>query len=638
MDVIVGTAGHIDHGKTALVRALTGTDADRLPEEKKRGITIDLGFAELEAGDVRFGFVDVPGHERFVKNMLAGASGVDLVMLVIAADEGVMPQTREHFEICRLLGVKNGIVVLTKRDLADDEMLELVKLEAAELVEGSFLEGAPVAAVDSVNGNGIAELIDRLVLSTRSIRTADKYARVPLLSIDRRFTKKGFGAVVTGTLASGVIGDGDELDLLPIGKRVRVRGLQTHGRIVKQAYAGQRTAVNLAGVDHYEIERGMVLAEKNVLRPTQSIDVEIEVLADAKRPVRSRQRVRFHIGSTEVLARIIVLNEVGEILPGERGFVQLRLESNVVAAFGEHFVLRSYSPQTTIAGGVVLDALATRHRRKDLPDTAKYLSGLSSSLDDPVEIVQRFVSHAGERGIEIGEIRAKTGWTDSTIKNAIFESAQIFNAGGALIARFQLEALKVRVMHELKTFHTREPLLPGIGREALRERVFKGTLGEIADAVFRELESEEKVVSAGETMRLAGFSSELTQDESAARSKLGSIYSSAKLEPPKLTEALEQAAVVSSLKPENLRRVFQLLVDGVDIVKVTDEFYFDTKEIAGLKEKLRAFAGSKADREVDVSSFKELAGVSRKYAIPLLEYFDRTKVTVRSGDKRIVLP
>jgi selenocysteine-specific elongation factor len=637
MDVIVGTAGHIDHGKTALVKALTGTDTDRLPEEKKRGITIDLGFAEMEAGDVRFGFVDVPGHERFVKNMLAGASGIDLVMLVVAADEGVMPQTREHFDICRLLDVKQGIVVITKCDLVDDEMLELVKLETTELVSDSFLVNAPVVTVDSVSGNGITELRDVMITAARRITTADKKVRVPVLPIDRRFTKRGFGTVVTGTLASGEIAESDELDLFPVGKRVRVRGLQTHGRAVKRAHAGQRTAVNLAGVDHDEIERGMVLVERDVLRPTQAIDSEVEVLPDAKRSLRSRQRVRFHIGSAEVLARIIVLNEKSEIAPGEKGMVQLRLESPVVAAYGDRFVLRSYSPQVTIAGGLVLDNLAVRHRRKERGAVTSHLNALAASVDDPTETVELMVAHAGERGIDVDQIRAKTGWTNTTVLTALNSAANTYRTGNSLIAANRFESLKTNVLNELNAFHSTEPLLPGMTREALREKAFAGTLDDVVAAVFRDLESGGAVVSAAETVRLAGRSSQLTPDESVARSKLESIYRAAKLEPPKLNEALEEASTISKLKPENVRRVFQLLIENREVAKISEEFYFHSEQIAGLKGKLAAFRDASPDRTIDVAKFKELAGVSRKYAIPLLEYFDREKVTVRSGDKRLIL-
>src|ERR1041385_7315458 len=349
--LIVGTAGHIDHGKSALVRALTGTDPDRLPEEKRRGITIDLGFADLQLGDLKIGFVDVPGHERFVKNMLAGAHGIDLLALVIAADEGVMPQTREHFDICRLLGVRNGLVVITKRDLVEEELLPLVEDEARTLVAGSFLEDAPVIAVSAKTGEGLDDLKFHLTEVAELVppRSSDFTTRLP---IDRAFSMKGFGAVVTGTLIAGQINEGDELELLAPGTKVRVRGLQVHGQAVKRAHAGQRTAVNLAGVDTSQIERGMVLAPVGRLRPTQIVDVWLDVLPDAARAVRSRSRVRFHIGATEVLGRVRVLGG-SQIEPGSAGLAQLRLEAPVIAVHGDRFILRSYSPAETIAGGVI---------------------------------------------------------------------------------------------------------------------------------------------------------------------------------------------------------------------------------------------------------------------------------------------
>src|SRR5215813_10008849 len=355
--LIVGTAGHIDHGKSALVRALTGTDPDRLPEEKRRGITIDLGFADLDLGDVRLGFVDVPGHERFVKNMLAGAHGIDVLALVIAADEGVMPQTREHFDICRLLGVQHGLVVITKRDLVDDEMLSLVEAEAKELVSGSFLNDAPIVAVSARTGVGLDQLKTTLKEIAQQVptRSTDYVTRLP---VDRAFSMKGFGAVVTGTLVSGEIAEGDELELLPRGMNVRVRGTQVHGRTVAKATAGQRTAVNLAGVDVAQLERGMVLAPVGRLRPTQIVDAWIDVLPGASRAVRSRSRIRFHAGAAEVLGRVRVLEAAGEISPGRGGLAQLRLEAPLVALHGDRFIIRRYSPAATIAGGTVVDPFA----------------------------------------------------------------------------------------------------------------------------------------------------------------------------------------------------------------------------------------------------------------------------------------
>src|SRR5215213_5541529 len=361
--LIVGTAGHIDHGKSALVRALTGTDPDRLPEEKRRGITIDLGFADLDLDDLRIGFVDVPGHERFVKNMLAGAHGIDLLALVIAADEGVMPQTREHFDICRLLGVSNGLVVITKTDLVEDD--------ARELIAGSFLENAPLVSVSSRTGAGIDQLKSQLVDLGKRVppRSKDFTTRLP---IDRAFSMKGFGAVVTGTLISGKITESDELELLPLKVNVRVRGLQVHNKSVHDAQAGQRTAVNLAGIDTAQIERGMVLAPAGRLRPTQIVDAWIDVLPGAPRAVRSRSRVRFHIGATEVLGRVRVLGS-SQVEPGSGGPVQLRLEAPVVAVHGDRFILRSYSPAETIAGGVIVDPFATKHRGREMDHALQLL-------------------------------------------------------------------------------------------------------------------------------------------------------------------------------------------------------------------------------------------------------------------------
>jgi len=374
-NIIVGTAGHIDHGKSALVRALTGTDPDRLPEEKKRGITIDLGFADLEIDDLRLGFVDVPGHERFVKNMLAGAHGIDVLALVIAADEGVMPQTIEHFDICRLLGVNKGVVVITKTDLVDEEMLLLVQEDARELVAGSFLDGAPIVPVSSRTGAGLERLRSTLKTIADEVppKSSDLVTRLP---IDRAFSMKGFGAVVTGTLISGEIAEGAALDLLPKGISVRVRGAQVHGKAVEKARAGQRTAVNLAGVDVEQLERGMVLTEPKTLHPTQIIDARIDVLANASRGVRSRSRIRLHIGATEVLGRVRVLDQPAEISPGHSALAQLRLEVPIVAVHNDRFIIRSYSPSETIAGGVVLDPLASKHRGKEIEKTRQRLNRL----------------------------------------------------------------------------------------------------------------------------------------------------------------------------------------------------------------------------------------------------------------------
>src|SRR3989440_604083 len=456
--IIVGTAGHIDHGKTALVRALTGIDADRLPEEKKRGITIDIGFADLDLGEVRIGFVDVPGHERFVKNMLAGAHGIDVVALVIAADESVMPQTREHFDICRLLGVGKGLIVLTKKDLVDEELLQLARAEAEDLVKGSFLEAAPVIAVSSRTGEGIDELKNALSdigLQTPA-RSNDFIARLP---IDRAFTIKGFGAVVTGTLIAGEVNEGEELELMPSRARVRVRGVQVHGAAIKQANAGQRTAINLGGIDAASIERGMLLATPDRLRPTQIVDASVQLLDDAPRALRSRQRVRVHLGAAEILARVRVLETNGEISPGRQGLVQLRFESPVVAVIGDRFIVRAYSPQVTIGGGTILDPFAVKHRAKDLAAIRAKLKILAKG--DRAAGLAQFVISGGVAGASREDIAAHTAWREEVIDAALAEAkvnGAVMNVDRRFLSSAAFDEVKRQIAAEVAAHHQREHL------------------------------------------------------------------------------------------------------------------------------------------------------------------------------------
>lgn len=637
MDIIVGTAGHIDHGKTALVKALTGVDADRLPEEKQRGITIDIGFAELDLGEIKIGFVDVPGHEKFVKNMLAGASGIDLVLLVISADEGVMPQTREHFEICRLLETRSGLIVLTKKDLVDDELLELVNLEVSELVENSFLENAPIVAVSAKTGEGIDELKEMLKTISANIpnRKNETVARLP---IDRSFSVKGFGAVATGTLVSGEIAETQELEIFPLNKKVRVRGLQTHGKSVKSAHSGQRTAVNLGGIDHTEITRGMVLAENGILRPTQIFDAEIEVLKTAKKSLKSRQRVRVHIGTIEALARVQVLNEANEISQGDKDFVQLRLEIPIVCVPDERFILRSYSPQITIAGGKVLDNSPAKHRRKDAVNVRKYLQNLLEA--DKTKQIKLYLETANEHGLTFNDLQARTAWRREILQKAIAENIErkaVIESENVFIARTPFENVKTKTLAEIENFHKKEPLKKGILRETLREKVFARIPNEIFKSVLANLETEKKIVAEKDFVRSAQHNLELSTDEKVLREKLSAIYKTAKLEVPKLDDALLEAVKATKSDKNHARKIFQLLINSGEIVKITDEFYFARNEVDNLIAKLKTFAQSSPDKLIDVPKFKEIAGISRKYAIPLLEYFDRERVTRRAGDKRLIL-
>ena len=635
--IIIGTAGHIDHGKTALVRALTGVDADRLPEEKRRGITIDLGFADLDLGDVRIGFVDVPGHERFVKNMLAGAHGIDVVALVIAADEGVMPQTREHFDICRLLGVGKGLVIITKKDLVDEDLLALVRTEAEELVAESFLADAPIVSVSARTGEGIEELTRTLhaVGLTVPPHSADFIARLP---IDRAFIMKGFGTVVTGTLVAGEILEGSEVELLPAGSRLRVRGVQVHGNAVGRATAGQRTAVNLGGVDNSAIERGMVLAPVARLQPTQIVDAHIEVLKTAPRPLRSRARVRVHAGAAEVLARVRVLEPGGEIAAGQSGFAQLRFELPMISVLGDRFVIRSYSPSRTIAGGIVLNPAAAKHRGRDAADARARLEALMKA--DRAAQVAIFAELAGLHGLRRADLAARTGWRDDVVDAVLTEvkrAGSIVDAEGILVNHASFDQLKDLVKAEVDEHHRREPLSRGLSRETLRERHFAHAAPELFRFVIAHLEKDGALVSEKDTIRARAHSRELSAADAQLREQLDQLYEEAGLEAPSLDEAMA-AAGKNVAERTHARKILQLLIDGGVLVQVQPQLFFHRKALDELTAKLRTYAARhEPERAIDVASFKELAGVSRKYAIPLLEFLDRQRLTRRAGDRRLIL-
>jgi selenocysteine-specific elongation factor len=634
--IVIGTAGHIDHGKTALVRALTGIDADRLPEEKRRGITIDIGFANLDLGDVRIGFIDVPGHERFVKNMLAGVHGIDAVALVIAADESVMPQTREHFDICRLLGVPTGLIVITKKDLVDEELLELVQAETRELVKGSFLEDAPIVAVSSRTGEGIEELKQELRQLATDVpaRSSEFVTRLP---IDRSFTKRGFGAVVTGTLIAGEIGESDELELLPKTRRVRVRGIQVHGSSVAKAFAGQRTAINLGGVEANEIERGMVLSPPSRLRPTQTVDALIQMLPDAPRPLRQRQRVRAHIGAAELLARVRILEDTDEIKSGASGFGQLRFESPIVAVLGDRFIIRSYSPSRTIAGGTILDPFAPRRRKKDFAGVRARLASVAEA--DRASQVAALVSGADAHGLSRSEIAARTGWHDEVIvaaARAAVSRALLLDAEGVLVTPATFDYLKRMVVDEVAGHHKREPLSRGLPKETLRERYFANSPPELFRAVLAQLESENKLSQEKEIVRLREHTRELSDSDAQLRDRLEAIYRDAALEVPTIDEALRRAAIPGA-DQQHARKILQLLFESGALVRVHSEMLFHRTALDKLTRRLRERASQDSERAIDVAQFKELTGISRKYAIPLLEYLDRQRITRREGDRRIIL-
>jgi len=634
--IIIGTAGHIDHGKSALVRALTGIDPDRLPEEKKRGITIDLGFADLELDDVRLGFVDVPGHERFVKNMLAGAHGIDVLALVIAADEGVMPQTREHFDICRLLDVKQGVVVITKSDLVEHNMLSLVEEEARELVADSFLEKAPIIAVSSKTGQGLEELRSILKDFARKspARSSDSITRLP---IDRAFSIKGFGAVVTGTLIAGEISEGSELELLPKEVDVRVRGIQVHGKSVTHAEAGQRTAVNLVGIDVSQLQRGMLLTQQSALRSTQIIDVQIDVLPHASRGIKSRSRIRLHIGAAEVLGRVRILDRTSEAAAGESAFAQLRLELPIVAVNGDRFIIRSYSPAETVAGGIVLDPFAPKHRGKEIDKTLERLARLKTSR---VEKLASFVESSEVRGLKIDDIVAATGWKREAVVKVI-EQAQsqgaLVETNGVLLSSESFARLSANVLDELENYHKREPLARGMLRETLREKVFAYSSVEFFNGVIARVEASGKLVAEKDIVRAATHSVGLSEKEMRLRESFEQIYVTAGVEAPSTEEAMKRVGLPAQ-EFQQARKVLQLLIDDHTLVRIQNDLFMHKDVVENLRSKLLQYGAlHEPERLIDVASFKDLAGVSRKYAIPLLEYFDRERVTRRAGDKRLIM-
>lgn len=636
--IIIGTAGHIDHGKSSLVLALTGVDPDRLKEEKERGVTIDIGFADLRVGDVHFGLVDVPGHERFIKNMLAGAHGVDLVLLVIAADEGLMPQTREHFDICRLLEVKTGLIVLTKIDAAEYELIEMVETEAIDYVKGSFLEGVPVVRVSSRTGEGIEPLKAALLkIASKAIERDDRaVARLP---IDRAFTVKGFGVVVTGTLIAGQIKIGDELEILPSSKlRARVRTIEVHGKSVTVARAGERTAVNLQGVDLAQVERGQAVAPFGRLAVSSMFDVDFQLLKSSPKPLRSRARVHLHLGTAQVMARVVLLGDQ-EATPGQRRLAQLRLESPILAIPGDHFILRGFSPAVTIGGGLILDSLPEKHRLRDFEAAAARLKTLAAANE--LDRIPLFVEMAGEIGMTHDEIATRSGSTDETIRHAseaAVRARRLVDVGRnplRLVARPAFEKLAGEARTRLEQFHKQTPLEAGMKLEELRERVFSHLAPEIFRAALTFLSERNEVVVEKDLARLSRHQVALNEQEEAAKAHLAEFYDRADLNPVSLDEALAATAAQLAIDKPRLQRLAQMLISSGELVRVAD-LIFHRRALDRLKISLQEFK-SEHGSKIDVASFKDLTGVSRKYAIPLLEYLDRQRVTRRQGDAREIL-
>jgi selenocysteine-specific elongation factor len=631
--VIVGTAGHIDHGKSALVRALTGIDPDRLEEEKRRGITIDLGFANLDlqgpsGGPIRIGLVDVPGHERFVRNMLAGVGGIDLVLLVVAADESVKPQTREHFEICRLLSVQRGITVLTKSDLVDTETLEVVTMEVAEFLQGSFLDPAssPIIPVSSKTGAGLDQLKSELARLAAEVPAKDPGA-VFRLPIDRVFTMKGFGTVVTGTLISGAVHKEQEVEVYPTGKRLRVRGVQVHGQPAEQAVAGQRTALNLAGVETTELARGMMLTPPEMFHPVVRLGVQLDLLASAK-PLRQYAQVHLHAFAAETIARVTLL-DAKQLLPGESGFAHLKLDRPMVLFPGDRFILRQYSPVITIGGGRVLDA-GDPPIRIDRDQRLPFLQAIANA--SPREALLARVNRRWIFGLTVAEAVAETGWLPGRVQQLAAElkqAGEIAIFGSVLITGRWLERVRQDILAIAEHFHDADPLLPGINKAELR--AWKYGHAELFDGVVTSLLRDKKLEASGELLRLPGRGVILRDEEAESKSQIEQAFAKTGLQVPALKEVLASLPVDKA----RAQKIVTLLLRDRVLVKLSDDLVFHRDTLAALRREI--VAQKKKTPKLNVGNFKDLFGVTRKYAIPLLEYLDRERVTRRVGDERVIL-
>jgi selenocysteine-specific elongation factor len=629
---VLGTAGHVDHGKTALIKALTGVDTDRLKEEKERGITIELGFAALTLPSGQtVGIVDVPGHEKFIKTMVSGAAGIDLVLLVIAADEGIMPQTKEHLHICSLLGITQGVVALTKIDLVETDWLEMVKSEITDFLQDSFLQEAPVVPVSAARQEGMSALIDAIDKTVGQIaeKAEDGIFRLP---VDRVFTMKGFGTVVTGTLVSGSIKVGEEVQILPERSLSRIRGLQVHNRQVEESWSGQRTAINLQGAEKSSIERGAVLVRPQTVWPSQRLDVFVEYLAANSKNLKNRALVRLHTGTSEVIARIVLLAE-DELAPGDKSFAQLVLVNKTAVVAGEHFVLRSYSPVGTIGGGQILDPQPAKHKRQ----SEKILSELhqlqNGSLPDKIITIMERTGFAGinvrglafRLGVNVRKIKEALENLLSRQKAVLLDSEDTTAISGSFYS--QLEELIIR---NIRAYHEKNTLQAGISKEELKAALDRPISTKLFNMALRSLGKKETIVIDKDNVRLAAHQVQMTGNLDSIRLAVLGIYQKAGLTPPALAE------VIAGFKDQKApaQSIIKLLVKNGDLIKINEDLCFARESLEQLRKDYKALLIK--DGKATPGSFKELTNLSRKYIIPLMEYFDMDKLTVRVEDYRIL--
>ena len=628
--IILGTAGHIDHGKTTLIKALTGINTDRLKEEKLRGITIELGFAHLELpSGQRLGIVDVPGHEKFVKNMVAGATGIDLVALVIAADEGIMPQTREHMEICSLLGIRHGMVVITKTDMVDEEWLALVQEEIGDFTRGTFLEESPVMPVSAVTGQGLPEFMETLDCICKDIpeKKATGLFRLP---VDRVFSMKGFGTVITGTLVSGKIAVGDRIMLYPSGATSKVRGLQVHNQSLEQAEAGMRTAINFQGLDRAAVNRGDVLAKPDDLVLSYMVDADLNYLSSNAKPLKNRTQVRFHTGTSEIMGVVVVLDRE-EILPGDNAVVQIRLDTPVSLVKEDRYVLRSYSPIRTIGGGAILNPIPSKHKR-NRPDIIEGLQLLKQA--SPEEIVRLQIENTGFKSCTFGELSIMTNLPEKQLDRILQtmtskkEALLIDKEKRRYIHQNIFARLQEALRSQLTEYHEKHPLKPGMSKEELKSKLPPNVDNKLYLLALQQLQKSEVIAQEEDIVRLSNHRVALGVDQRALRENMLAIYRKEGLTPP----YFKDVCATLSAPPQEAKQVMSLLIDEGQMVKIKEELYCHQEPLERLKNQLVSFLHDHG--EISTPQFKDMTGASRKYVIPLIEYFDATQLTIRVGDIR----
>uniref|UniRef100_UPI004055BA7D selenocysteine-specific translation elongation factor n=1 Tax=Candidatus Electrothrix sp. TaxID=2170559 RepID=UPI004055BA7D len=640
-EIILGTAGHVDHGKTSLIRALTGIETDRLQEEKKRGITIELGFAYIDlACGHRLGIVDVPGHEKFVRNMVAGAAGMDMVAFIVAADEGIMPQTKEHFDICKLLGVKDGLIILTKKDMVEEEWLEMVEEEVSDFFADSFLEEAPILAVSSTTGEGIEEVKKVLDEKVHKINFQEEFGPFRL-AVDRVFSMKGFGTVITGSSLSGRIAVGDDLMFYPEGITARIRGIQVHGKEQEIVEAGHRTAINLQGIEKEQIHRGDLAATPGTMQPSTLLDADFHYLAHNTRKLKNRTQVRLHVGTREILAYVVLMDR-DRVEPGQDADIQLITQEPVAVWPGDRFVLRSYSPIATLGGGVILNNAPPKRKRATDQDRERNQAVFSvykadTEGDGLVEKMLLFLEESGVQGITADQLSTRLGLFGKKLKKQLQApiSAKkvlvVESDSQRLVATQVIERLSQFVFNMLEQYHQENPLKSGLAREEIRSRLRPPVDQKLFQYLMNSLAKNGALVQEEAEVRLSSHEVKLQVDEQEMQEKIGNLYKEAGLRPPNLKDVLAQ---FGQFPEKQLRQVIALLLHKGTLVKINEALFFHSEQLDQLAADLQEYLSRK--EEIDAPGFKDLTGLTRKFSIPLLEYFDKIKLTLRVGDKRIL--